>query len=135
MTDAALKAPALPNRLNRRRSIMTNDPRRLDGVDMQTSGGRRYRDIVEQIAAEFGAANPLALRELAGLKYTLERTQADVVLGDARAREDLVRLSNLVTRREQALREARLAAPSAAPTSLHERLAKRYGPAAKAGPP
>jgi hypothetical protein len=63
---------------------MTNDPRRLDGIDMRTSAGRRYRDIVDQLAAEFGAVNPIALRELAGLRYTLEQMQAAVVAGDAR---------------------------------------------------
>jgi hypothetical protein len=72
-----------PNRLNRRRAIMTNDPRRLSGIDMRTSAGRRYRNIVDQIAAEFGAVNPI---ELARLRYTLEETQAAVVAGDARAR-------------------------------------------------
>jgi hypothetical protein len=101
-----------PNRLNRRRAVTTNDPRRLSGVDMRTSAGRRYRDIVDQIAVEFGAVNPVALRELAGLRYTLEQTQAAVVAGDARARSDLVRVSNLIARRELALREAKLALPA-----------------------
>jgi hypothetical protein len=62
----ALMPAVHPNRLNRRRAIMTNDPRRLDGIDMRTSAGRRYRDIVDQLAAGFGAVNPIALRELAG---------------------------------------------------------------------
>ena len=53
-----------PNRLNRRRAVTTNDPRRLDGIDMRTSAGRRYRDIVDELAAEFGAIHPIALREL-----------------------------------------------------------------------
>jgi hypothetical protein len=75
MTDAALRAVNPSNRLPRRRSIMTNDPRRLDGIDMRTSAGRRYRDIVDALAIEFGVAvNPVALRELAGLRYTLEQT-------------------------------------------------------------
>jgi hypothetical protein len=52
----------------RQRSIMTNDPRRLDGVDMRTSAGRRYRDIVDQLAAEFGALQTVhrARRSAAG---------------------------------------------------------------------
>jgi hypothetical protein len=84
MVEAALRAVSQSNRLNRRRAITTNDPRRLDGIDMRTSAGRRYRDIVDQLAAEFGVVNPIALRELAGLRYTLEQTQAAVVAGDAR---------------------------------------------------
>lgn len=97
MTTAA----ARPKKL---RSGLTNNPYRLDGVDMRTERGRRYRDIVDALIAEFGASNPVGLRELAGLKFTLEQTQASVVAGDDRAREDLVRISNLVARREAALR-------------------------------
>jgi hypothetical protein len=68
MPDTPALMPTVhPNRLNRRRAIMTNDPRRLNGIDMRTSAGRRYRDIVDQLASEFGAVNPIALRELAGL--------------------------------------------------------------------
>jgi hypothetical protein len=122
-----------PNRLNRRRAMMTNDPRRLHGIDMRTSAGRRYRDIVDQLAAEFGAVNPIALRELAGLRYTLEQTQAAVVAGDARARADLVRISNLITRREQSLREAKLALPASTPVNLEQHLARKAAEKATAG--
>ncbi len=126
--------PAMtPNRLNRRRSGMTNDPRRLDRVDMRTASGRRYRDLVEQILADFGALTPVALRELAGLRFTLEQTQADVVLGDASARDDLVRISNLIARRERELRAANRGALPAKSQSLRERLAAKYV-AAKGGP-
>ena len=71
------------------RSGLTNNPYRLDGVDMRSPRGRRYRDIVDAVIADFGGANPVAVRELAGLKFTLEQTQAQVVAGDTRAREDL----------------------------------------------
>jgi hypothetical protein len=36
----ALMPAVYPNRLNRRRAIMTNDPRRLDGIDMRPAGRR-----------------------------------------------------------------------------------------------
>jgi hypothetical protein len=49
-----------------------------------------------------------------------------VVAGDARARSDLFRVSNLIARRELALREAKLASPASAPSKLHDRLAARY---------
>jgi hypothetical protein len=89
------------------RSRVTNDPSRLLGVDMRTCAGRRFRDIVGALVSEFGAVNPVALRELAGLKFSLEATQAAVINGDSRAREDLVRISNLVARRERELRIAK----------------------------
>jgi hypothetical protein len=134
MIDAALRAVSPSNRLPRRRSIMTNDPRRLDGVDMRTSAGRRYRDIVDQLAAEFGAVHPVALRELAGLRYTLEQTQPAIVAGDARARTDLVRISNLIARRERELRESSIvAAAKKLPASLEAHLARRSAEKASAG--
>jgi hypothetical protein len=96
-------AVARPKKL---RSAMTNDPFRLPGIDMRTGRGRRWRDIVDALIAEFGSANPVGLRELAGLKFSLEETQAEVVKGNGKAREDLVRLSNLLARREAAMRSA-----------------------------
>jgi hypothetical protein len=71
---------------------------------MRTRRGRRYRDIVDAVIEEFGSGNPVALRELAGLRFTLEQIQARVVTGDPRACEDLVRVSNLVARREVVMR-------------------------------
>lgn len=108
---------------------MTSDPRRLDGIDMRTSAARRDHDLVDQLAAEFGPANEIALRELAGLRFTLEQTQAAIVAGDTRARNDLVRISNLIARRDRELREANVVAAAKAPAiTLHERLATRYAP-------
>jgi len=106
------------------RSGLTNNPYRLDGIDMRTPRGRRYRDIVDALIAEFGSLNPVGLRELAGLKFTLEQTQAAVVAGDGKAREDLVRLSNLVARREAVMREAARPARDAGP-SLAEYVASK----------
>jgi hypothetical protein len=119
-------AEARPKKL---RSGLTNNPYRLDGVDMRTERGRRYRDIVDALMAEFGSSNPVGLRELAGLKFTLEQTQAAVVAGDERAREDLVRISNLVARREAVMLEAARPARASSP-SLDEYLAANRGEAA-----
>jgi hypothetical protein len=115
-------AEARPKKL---RSGLTNNPYRLDGVDMRTERGRRYRDIVDALIAECGSSNPVGLRELAGLKFTLEQTQAAVVAGDDRAREDLVRISNLVARREAVMREAARPARDSTP-SLDEYLAANH---------
>ena len=54
--------------------------------------------------------------------------------GDARARSDLVRVSNLIARRELSLREAKLALPASTFSNLHDRLAARYAPV-KGGAP
>jgi hypothetical protein len=119
-------AEARPKKL---RSGLTNNPYRLDGVDMRTERGRRYRDIVDALIAEFGNSNPVGLRELAGLKFTLEQTQAAVIAGDERARWDLVRISNLVARREAVMRESARPARDLTP-SLDEYLAANRGEAA-----
>lgn len=115
----ALAAVDLETR--KRRSRFTNDPRRLAGVDMRSPHGRRFRDIVNGLVAEFGEADVTRLRELGGLKYSLEQVQAAVVAGDSRACEDLVRLSNLIARREAEL-WARAAAKAPKPPSLAEKL-------------
>ena len=111
-------------KLNRRRSVLTNDPRRLPGVDMRSHHGRRFRDIVEVLLGEFGAVDTARLRELASLKFTFEQVQAAVVAGDSRACEDLVRLSNLITRREAELR-TRMAAKAPKPPSLRDHITRR----------
>jgi hypothetical protein len=99
-----------------------------DARDRRTRDGRRYQDIVLAVIAEFGPANPVALRELAALRFTLEREQGAIVSGgDQRSLEDLVRLTNTVERKERALRAARRAAGSKPPPGLHARLAAKYG--------
>ncbi len=100
------EAVSTESRPKKLRSVLTNNPHRLEGVDMRTGRGRRYRDIVDALIVEFGDSNPVGLRELAGLKFSLEETQNSVVNGERGAREDLVRLSNLVARREREMRAA-----------------------------
>ena len=100
--------PAPPSAANR--SIITNSPHRLPGVDMRSAAGRRFRDLVDAVIAEFGNANPEAIRELAGLRFTRDQVQGDVVTGaKPRAVEDLVRIGRLITRLESSLRQARAA--------------------------
>jgi hypothetical protein len=125
-----LEGASVDARPKKLRSGLTNNPHKLDGVDMRTQRGRRYRDIVDALITEFGPANPVGLRELAGLKFTLEQTQAAVVAGDPRAREDLVRISNLVARREREMRGASLSRGDAGPT-LADIIAEHEGTAAR----
>jgi hypothetical protein len=110
------------NRPAKLQSKFTNDPSFLPGVDRRTRDGRRYQDIVLAVVAEFGPANPVALRELAALRFTLEREQGAIVSGgDQRSLEDLVRLTNTVERKERALRAARRVAgkPGRPPLSAY----------------
>jgi hypothetical protein len=116
------------NRPAKLRSRFTNDPSFLPGVDRRTRDGRRYQDIVLAVVAEFGPANPVALRELAALRFTLEREQGAIVSGgDQRSLEDLIRLTNTVERKERALRAAKRTGSGKLPQSLHARLAAKYG--------
>jgi hypothetical protein len=94
---------------------------------MRSAAGRRFRDLVDAVIAEFGSSNPEAVRELAGLRFTREQVQGDVVTGaKPRAAEDLVRIGRLITRLEGAMRQAAAAAKAKAP-SLHEYMAAKYG--------
>jgi hypothetical protein len=122
--------------LRRRLSYHAQSQRIIVGVDGRSQEARRFRDIVDVLLAEFGAgADPVALRELAGLKLSCEVTQAALLNGDAKARSDLVRISNLVSRRERELRFGKPTKPPLKPTeSLTERMAKKYAPSAKGGP-
>ena len=111
------------------RSRITNNPYALIGVNMRSARGRRYRDIVDALIGTFGDSDPVGLRELAGLKFTLECLQSDLVTGDRpNVAEDLVRVSNLIARREKSMRTAKPAAP--APILLHEYLRTRQAESA-----
>lgn len=103
------------------RSILTNDPRRLPGVDMNSPSGRRYRDIVEALIVEFGSSDIERIRELGGLRYSREQVQALVVEGDRRAVDDLIRVTNAISRKENELRQ-RVAAAPIDRRPLHEKL-------------
>lgn len=112
----------------------SHDPFKIAGVDMRSEAGRKFRDLAARVIAEHGPdLDPTKVRELAGLRLNVEITQAALVNGDPKARNDLVRLSNLAKRAERELRASKRAAATAPPSSLHERLAAKY--AAKGGQP
>ncbi len=124
-------ASAAVSRPAKLRSRLTNDPTLLPGVDRRSSGGRRFLDIAEAVAAEFPDASTVALRELAALRFTLEREQGAIVASDSRSLEDLVRLTNVVERKERALRLAQRrvlrSGGSAGSVGLRDRLGSKYG--------
>src|SRR5271166_1347942 len=96
MLDGVMSVERSP----RVRSKVTNNLRKsLAGVDGRSERGRRWRDLLEGLIAEYGTADPEKLREVAALRLSLEATQAAVVNGDILRSEDLVRLANLISRR------------------------------------
>ena len=108
----------------RQRSAVTNSPYHIAGVDKRSAAGRRYRDIVDGVIAEFGSSNPESIRELAGLKFTMESLQAAVVMGGTpRAAEDMIRVTNAISRRERLMRQAKAATER--PLTISEYLASK----------
>jgi hypothetical protein len=88
------------------RAKKTNQPFSLPGVDMRSSLGRRYADIVRALRAEFGDQQPGPIAELAVTRLALERLQTAIVKGETVDANALVRLSNLSVRQESRLRVA-----------------------------
>lgn len=111
-----LSAAATGVGLKKRRSALTNDPRRLPGISMKSQPGRRFRDIVEALIVEFGDVDTARLREVATLRLTLEMAQSAAISGDAAAADNIVRLSHLIERKEKVLRARRRPKHESAPT-------------------
>src|SRR5450631_2875593 len=98
------EAPNVVGRSRHGSSPTANAPFTLLGVDGRSPDGRRFREIAEALVAEYGGVDPFIVRELAGLKLMLERQHEEILRGDRQSLEDLVRLSNVVERKEKALR-------------------------------
>jgi hypothetical protein len=127
-----LATPLPPGRL----PISKNhDPFKMAGVDMRSDQGRRFRDIAALVIAEHGPdLDATRVRELAGIRLAIEVATAAAIGGDAKARQDIVRLSNLAARKERELREAkRVAADSKPAVNLEQHLARRSAEKAAAG--
>ncbi len=108
-------------RPEKNRAATTNEPRRLSpDVDMRSEDGRRFADLYEVVALEFVGVDPLKVRDIALLKFAAERAVT------AGAWEDVVRLHNLIARKESSLKAAMRAVRTAQPEGLRGRLAGRY---------
>ena len=83
---------------------------------MQSAHGRRFADLMDVLSGQYPALDPVALRELAGLRLVQELTQVAAIEGDKRARGDLVRISNVISRRELQLKAEHAKAVAEAPT-------------------
>lgn len=106
------------------RASVTNDPRRLrPDIDMRSNDGRRFADLFDAIVVEHPDAGLARVREIALLKFGLERGQSDGIC----SLEDVVRISNLISRRERDLRQRQRDAQPAAPEmSFAEKLAAHH---------
>jgi hypothetical protein len=89
--------------------------------------GKRFADIFDALVVEFGpGADQLRVREIAVLKFELEKAQA----AGTCSLEDVVRVHNLIARRERELRAGlrRQAISNSAPSSsLRERMIAKHG--------
>lgn len=106
------------------RAGVTNEPRRLSAdMDLRTHAGRRFSDIYDGLALEFGpGADPERIREMTVLKFQLEEAQSAGTL----TLEDTVRVFNLIARKAKELRLAQRRAAAGPPAALRDRLAGRY---------
>jgi hypothetical protein len=109
--------------------------RRLPGLDLRSAEGKRYSIIYAEVAAEFGAEKRSIsrLREVAGLRCALEQIQTEVVRGSPKARDDMVRVSNLLMRREKELQD-RIVATALSKPSVQTRLSERTSKKVEANP-
>ncbi len=108
----------------RNRAHVTNDPRRLAAhVDKRTHDGRMFGDIYDSVAADFPGADGVKVRQIALLRFELEKARAAGTL----SLEDTVRVSHLIERRENALRLAlRQRQIAKSSEGIRARLATRY---------
>jgi hypothetical protein len=113
-------------RAGRARSKLPNDPMLLPGVDRRSREGRRYQDMVYAAVQEFPGANPVAIRELVALQFTLEREQGAVVSGSQPDLEGIVRLTHAIERKLRTLRAAQRKRANR-PPSLADYLASQAG--------
>lgn len=90
------------------RSKITNRSEMLRGIDGRSAEARRFRDLIEGFAADFGATPPgereqALIRQAAALTVQIELLQAKIVRGDNVDLQQLTRLSNVQTRALKAL--------------------------------
>ena len=95
----ALRKPLNPS-VTKLRSGVSNDPYRLPNVDMSSAYGRRFRDLVQDLAREFGGVEKLntielvLIRQAAADTIRAERMQVDLARGGTVSHEELTRVCN-----------------------------------------
>ncbi len=84
------------------RSRITNRSDLLRGIDGRSAEARRFRDLCEGFAADFGSTPPgpremALIRQAAAVAIQAEELQAAIVRGEAVDIEQLTRLSNVLS--------------------------------------
>jgi hypothetical protein len=116
-------AAAIPEPKKKRRFGRPDVVRPLAGLDMRSQEAKAFMARLTEVTAEYPNGEPGRLREIAGLRLTLEQVQVEVMNGSSRARADLVRLSNLISRREGEL-STRQVVRAPAPPTIKDHLAR-----------
>lgn len=86
------------------RSAVSNGSRLLSGVDGRSALARRFRDLVKEYTSELGGEDIMTapmtamVRQAAAVTVETERMQAAIVRGEDVDAEQLVRLTNTLTR-------------------------------------
>jgi hypothetical protein len=97
------------DRPSRVRSILSNDPLRLVGIDGRSARGRRFRDLMRSFAEEVGGLDSISeaqralCSQAAVLTVQVESMQARVIAGEVVDPELIVRVGNVQLRALQAL--------------------------------
>ena len=91
---AAVPEPSA-KRVPRTRSAISNGTRLLEGVSRGSAGGRRFRDLIDDLSAEIGGspsqAEVLQIRTIAGLIVHVEQLQSAMLNGEPVDSEQLTR--------------------------------------------
>lgn len=123
MTNStALRTPAKPSRSGRMRPVTpsktnrsrcSNSPLALPGLDGRSAEARRFRDLVLSFAEPLGGVDGLSeenaslVRQAASITMANEAIQSAAVRGEHVDAEQVVRLTNALTRVLAALRARR----------------------------
>lgn len=110
------------------RSAVTNGTRLLSGVDGRSPLARRYRDLVREFTADLGGEESVTepiramIRQAAAVTVEAERLQASIIREEVVDTEQLVRVTNTLTRLMNSLKAKAKPIRTQKRMSLKERL-------------
>lgn len=97
------RAASIPS-ANKNRSNLSNNPFRLPGIDQQSTNGRRFKDLVEDIASDLGGVGALGPAQIVLVRQAAldvmrsETLHAAALRGETVDPEELTRAGNSATR-------------------------------------
>ena len=125
MLEANQSMPKKKRRFGRPTHALRRANLTLPGLDLRSQEGKRYAAVIAELIGEYGDGDLTRLRDLAALRISLELCQVEAMRGSLRAREDSVRLANLLCRRENELRTRSAATKKETSPSLAD-IARRH---------